>query len=109
MSRKSDLKEVASQRGRISRKSSGFDFAHQLQRRLGKAAAGGVEPEGGSQAVLVLQDGRVRAMGGGIAKQFLELFALLDEARRVLVAAVEGDAKLSSRSALQQWPRPQFR
>ena len=66
-----------------SGKASCFDFPDQLQRRPGKAAAGGIERKDGSQTVAGAQHRGVGAMGGRVAQQLFEFLALSDEVRRV--------------------------
>lgn len=63
----------------ISGKAPRFDLPDELQRWLGKAPAGG-SPKDRRQAVATPEHRCVRAMGGGVAQELFEFFALSYEA-----------------------------
>ena len=60
-----------------------FNFPDEFQRCLGKAAAGSTEPKDGSETVAIPQHDCLRAMGGRVAQELFQLFALSNEARRI--------------------------
>ena len=73
---RSNGKNVARDLGKAPR----FNFPDEFQRCLGKAAAGSTEPKDGSETVAIPQHDCLWAMGGRVAQELLQLFALSDEA-----------------------------